>query len=105
MDKRAYERRSYSVPIEISYISEGDKFSAQSVNHCEEGMCFESQVAFLIGDTLYVRVKDFHPHGPCVGLCEGLRSMTLAEVRWCHEVSDKVTPHYQVGIKFYASVY
>ena len=111
MDKRKNSRRSYPVPIEISYVNESyinevEKLRAKLVNHCEDGMCFGCRVAFLKGQTLYVRVKDFHPHGPsCVGLCEGMRSMTLAEVKWCHEVSDKATSHYQIGIKFYAPVF
>ncbi len=104
-EKRAYKRREYSVPIEISYINKGNGLSAQSLNHCEGGMSFESTLPFQPGSTLNIRVKEFHPHGPCTGLCEGLRSITLAEVKWCSEVTVADVPHYQVGIQFYAPVY
>ena len=104
-EKRAYTRRQYAVPIEISYISKENKFRAESINHCENGMCFESKPSFHPGETINIRVKDFHPHGPCIGLCEGLRSITLAEVKWCSEVADTDISHYRVGIQFYAPVY
>ena len=104
-EKRAYTRRNYPVPIDVSYISKERNLSAQSLNHCEGGMCFESTSFFYLGETLNIRVKDFHPHGPCTGLCEGLRSITLAEVKWCNEVPDSDTSHYRVGIKFYAPIY
>jgi hypothetical protein len=104
-EKRAYERRQYCVPIEISYINKGNGSSAQSLNHCEGGMCFESALPFHPGETVNIRVKEFHPHGPCKGLCEGLRSITLAEVKWCSEASITNVSHYRVGIQFYAPVY
>ena len=78
---------------------------AQSLNHCEGGMCFESALPFHPGETVNIRVKEFHPHGPCKGLCEGLRSITLAEVKWCSETSITNVSHYRVGIQFYAPVY
>lgn len=104
-EKRVYTRRRYQVPIEISYISKGKNLSAQLLDHCEGGMCFESHFSFQPGETLNIRVKEFHPRGPCVGLCEGLRTITLAEVKWCSDVSDTETSNYRVGIKFYAPVY
>ncbi len=104
-EKRAYTRRHYTVPIEISYISKEDKFGAQTLNHSEGGMCFESKSAFHPGETLNIRVKDFHPKGPCTGLCEGLRSISLAEVKWCHDMSDTDPSNYRVGTQFYAPVY
>ena len=104
-DKRAYTRQNYAVPIEISHISKGNSLSAQSLNHCEGGMCFESRFSFHPDETLNVRVKEFHPHGPCIGHCKGLRSVTLAEVKWCCELPEADISHYRVGIKFYAPVY
>jgi hypothetical protein len=68
-------------------------------------MFFESTSFFYLGETLKIRVKEFHPHGPCIGLCEGLRFITLAEVKWCNGVPDSDTSHYRVGIKFYAPIY
>lgn len=104
-EKRAYKRQRYPVPIEISYINKRKSRSAQSLNHCEGGMCLESDLPFHLGATLNIRIEEFHRHGPCTGLCEGLRSITLAEVKWCSEVTVADVAHYQVGIQFYAPVY
>jgi hypothetical protein len=104
-DRRAFERRNYQIPIETSSVRGGKMLNAQSINHCEGGMCFESNAAFHTGMTLFVRVKDFHPHGPCRGLCEGLRSITLADVKWCTETIETDVSRYKVGIQFYAPVY
>lgn len=104
-EKRAYNRRQYCVPIEISYVHKGKRLSAESLNHCEGGMCFDSALSFQPGTTLNIRVIEFHPHGPCTGLCEGLRSIALAEVKWCSEDTARGAPRYQVGIQFLAPVY
>ena len=104
-DRRLFERRNYQIPIEISFVRDGKISNAQSLNHCESGMCFESTSSYHPGATLTVRVKDFHPYGPCIGLCEGLRSITLAEVRWCTEIAETDVSHYRVGIQFFAPVY
>jgi hypothetical protein len=104
-EKRSFTRHNYQVPIEISYVGHGIISGAQSLNHCEGGMCFDSSTSFHPGVTLSVRVKEFHPHGTCIGLCEGLRSISLAEVKWCTEINDTHVSHYRVGIQFLAQVY
>ena len=104
-ERRAFERSDYQIPVEISFVRDGKISSAQSLNHCEGGMCLVSSSAFHPGASLRVRVKDFHPHGPCTGLCKGLRSITLAEVRWCTAIADPGASHYRVGIQFFAPVY
>ena len=104
-DRRLFERRNYQIPIEISFFRDGKISTAQSLNHCESGMCIESTSSFHPGATVTVRVKDYHPYGPCIGLCEGLRSITLAEVRWCTEIAEADVSNYRVGIQFFAPVY
>ena len=105
MERRAFERRNYQIPIEVSFVRGGRSSNAQSLNHSERGMCFESTSAYCPGATLTVRVKDFHPHGSCTGLCEGLRSITLAEVRWCTEIAEADDSPHRVGIQFFAPIY
>lgn len=104
-ERRAFKRNNYQIPVEISFVRDGKISSAQSLNHCEGGMCLATNGAFHPGVSLSVRVKDFHPRGPCIGLCKGLRSITLAEVRWCTEIADPDVSQYRVGIQFFAPVY
>lgn len=84
-EKRAYERRSYSAPIVFSYFNKEHCFDAQTINHGTEGMCFKSNLFLRPGATLCIRIKKFRPNGPCSGFCEGLRSITLTEVKWCND--------------------
>ena len=102
-EKRDCERRNNNVPIVFSYFNKNDCFDAQTLNHCPEGLCFKSGSSLRSGDTLYIRVKDFHPHG--TGACEGLRSATLAKVQWCAEIPANGTPSYRVGVKYYSPIY
>jgi hypothetical protein len=104
-DKRAYPRRNFPAPLEISYINDLKRSDAQLVNHCEGGMCIKSKTAYTPGAILNVRLKRFRPNEPCAGLFEGLRSMALAEVKWCHEAMDNRRPCFNIGIKFSAPVY
>jgi len=104
-EKRSYERRSYNAPIVFSHFNKKQLFDAQTLNHCGRGMSFKSNVFLQTGATLYIRVKEFHPNGSCTGLCEGLRSATLAEVKWCHEAPGAEASPYGVGVKYFETVY
>ena len=103
-DKRDCDRRSYTVPIVFSYFNKNDNFDAQTLNHCMNGMCFKSGSSLRSGATLYIRVKKFHPHGPCTGRCEGLHFAILAEVKWCEKILDRGTSSYKVGVKYYGPI-
>jgi len=96
-EKRAYKRQSFTAPIVFTYFNKEHLFDAQTLNHCDGGMSFKSNVFLKPGVTLYIRVKEFHPNGPCTGACKGLRSETLAEVKWCREMPDSNLFSYSVG--------
>jgi hypothetical protein len=104
-EKRTYARRNHTVPIALSYFNKKDCFDTQTFNHCADGMCLKSDFPLQPGATVYIRVQNFHPNGSCTGACAGLRSVTLAEVKWCNEVPGADTFSYEVGVKYYESVY
>ena len=104
-EKRSYIRRNYTVPIAFSHFNQNDWFDAQTLNHGAQGMCFKSSSSLRPGATLYIRVKDFHPNGPCTGVCEGLHTAILAEVKWCEEKLDSGTFSYHTGVKYFESIY
>jgi len=33
--------------------------------------------------------------------CRGLRTLTLADVKWCKEILDATEPFYEIGAKYY----
>ena len=104
-EKRTCERHSYTASIAFSYFNKEHCFEVQTLNHCAEGMCFKSNLFLQPGATVYIRVKKFHPHNSCTGLCHGLRSVTLAEVKWCDEEPDANVFSYWVGVKYYEPDY
>jgi len=100
-DKRACRRLRNTAAIEFSYFNKGNCFEAQMLNHCDEGMCFKSKVILRPGATVCIRVKNFHPNDACVDDWRGLRSITLAEVKWCKKILDANEPFYEVGAQYY----
>jgi hypothetical protein len=86
MEKRACERLNHTALIAFSFFNQEPSFDTQTLNHCLDGMCFKSSFFLQPGASLCIRVKKFNPNGSCTGLSEGLRSVTLAEVKWRSEV-------------------
>ena len=94
--------------ITVCVVEKGSEVGA----HILSGAVFEPRALDELfpdwqekGAPVNVKVTEFHPHGPCVGLCEGLRYNTLAEVKWCREITDTDIARYRVGIQFLAPVY
>jgi hypothetical protein len=104
-DKRACERRNHNAAIAFSYFNNEHCYEAQTLNHCAGGMRFKSEVFLQPGATLYIRVKKFHPDDACSGDCRELRSVTLAEVKWCKEFFNETKPFYEIGAKYYEPDY
>jgi hypothetical protein len=103
--KRACERLRYSATIEFSYFNKKHCYEAQTLNHCDGGICFKSEVSLQPSATVVIRVKNFHPHGDCNGDCRGLRSFTLAEAKWCKEILGETERFYEIGAKYYQPEY
>ncbi len=104
-ERRVYTRRRYSVPIVVSYFSGEFLFDTWTLNHSLGGLCFAARRRLEPGTVLYIKVKKFHPSGPCTGICAGLRSITLAEVVWSSKVFSDGNISYHAGVRYYESVY
>ena len=101
-EKRACERHRYIAPIVFSYFNKTHFFDAQTLNHCTSGMYIKSNFFLQPGAAVYIRVKKFNSNkGSCSGAYEGLRSVTLAEVKWCKHMHDENDSYYGVGVKYY----
>ena len=104
-EKRACERWKHTALIAFSYFNQEPSFDTQTLNYCLDGMCFKSSFFLQPGATLCIRVKKFNPNGSCAGLSEGLRSVTLAEVKWCSEIPGDKASRYGIGVKYFAQAY
>lgn len=52
-----------------NYFNAKDFFTAQTLNHCMDGMCFKSANPLKLGKTISIRVKSFKPNALYNGHC------------------------------------
>jgi hypothetical protein len=104
-EKRTYERCGCTALIAFSYFNKEQCFNVKTINHSEDGMSFKSSFFLQPGATVYIRAKKNLPNGYGTFVCEGLRSVTLAEVKWCSEELDADAFSYRIGVKYYGLVY
>jgi hypothetical protein len=103
-EKRRTGRFRIEAPIRCSYFNMPAGGSAKTINFSRDGMYFVSDMQFHPGSAVLIRANNSNPHQKMPEDTEGLRQTTLAEVRWCRQISEKPT-HYQVGVKYYESWY
>jgi hypothetical protein len=104
-EKRHAERRRHVAPISFSYFNKEPCFDAQTFNCSSGGMCFKSKFFLKPGTIVCIRSKNSNPNGFGNGVVEELRSMTLAEVKWCREIHDGDVSAYGVGVNYFPPVY
>ena len=104
-EKRACERHGYAADIAFSYFNKEHSYNAETINLCTGGMCFKSNLWLQPGATVCIRLTKIHPDGLVSGACEGLRSVALAEVKWCNELPGAKALPYSVGVKYFNPVY
>ena len=105
IEKRACERWNHTALIAFSYFNQEPSFDTQTLNHCLDGMCFKSSFFLQPGTSLFIRVIKFNPDGSSTDLSEGLRSVSLAEVKWCSEVPGDKASQFLIGVKYFAPVF
>ena len=104
-EKRAFERHGYDAEIAFSYFNKKHSYNAEILNFGLGGMCFKSNLALQPGATICIRFIKNHPDGSSSGYCEGLRSVALAEIKWCNELPGSEASYYGVGAKYFGPVY
>ena len=104
-EQRIFDRHSFSADIAFSHFNQADSYQAQTLNLCTGGMCFKSSLSLQPGAMVAIRLEKIHTKSPGNASCEGLRCLTLAEVRWCSEVPDDKTLPYGIGVRYFEPVY
>lgn len=104
-DNRADERCKHTAIIEFSLFNRDRFYVAQTMNHSDEGLCFKAEIPLKPGVTVLVKAENRHPNGACNGDCLGLRSLTLAQAKWCKEMLDESGPFYEIGAQYYLPEY
>ncbi len=104
-EKRSCKRCTYEAVIRMMHFNCGHWLEAQTLNHCLDGMCVNSNVHFRPGTALLIRVEHCASNGSCACAFEGLPNICLAEVKWCREISDATLSSYDLGFKYFAPEY
>ena len=104
-EKRAFERRTCNALMAFSHFNQTYSHDARILNCSAGGMCFQAGVSLRPGATICIRVKEFDPPDVRDDCEDRLRCMSLAEVKWCHEMPGADSTTYRVGVKYQAPIY
>jgi hypothetical protein len=104
-EKRTCDRHRLKADVMFSYFNKEPSYFAQTQNLGSGGMCFCTSLLLKPGSTVCIRLKKVHADASGAGCCEGLRSITLGQVQWCHEVSGFEAAKYSAGIKYLEPTY
>ncbi len=101
-EKRADERFASNAAIIFSYFSTKNWAENRSVtlNISAGGMCFESRHLFKPRANLYIRTEQNPETVSGIRNWNLLRTSTLAQVRWCREITREDGSWYSIGVKY-----
>ena len=100
-EKRVSKRYEQKASVTCCYINCPDPCGGELINYSKSGMCFETIGLFREKTTVLVRS---HPDSWGTidpETLEGLRTVSIAEVKWCNEFADDENPHYEIGVQYY----
>ena len=101
VENRANKRKDIALPVVFSYFNKEKCFEAQALNHCPGGVCFKSEVFLKPGAAIFLRVNYFDANNRNSKNHGGIRSVSIAEVKWCSEILDSKVSSYKIGVKYY----
>ena len=104
-ERRTYERHKLSADVTFSHFNKDPSYFAQTLNFGSGGMCINSSLLLKPGATVCIHLKKIHPKASGTGFCEGVRSVTLGEVKWCSELSGPTDFPYSIGVKYFNPAY
>jgi len=104
-ENRTFDRHDLKADVTFSFFNQESSYFAQTLNLGSGGMCFLTRRRLNPGTTVCIRLEKVH--GAAAGACctEGLRTITLGQVKWCSEVIRHETAEYAVGIRYFEPDY
>jgi len=101
LNRRNHLRLHGKASVICRHFSKPITFTGRMLNFSKSGMYFESGAFIKEGTPIYFRLTDCTAFVPEPKLCEGLRSVSLAEVKWAREVQNKNTTCFGIGVKYF----
>lgn len=103
IDNRMDRRYASTFQLKYSFFSstQGSLFEATAFNCSDGGLCFQS--AFPLKQWQYICVRSGPVDSelsPTTREAVPVKSLALAQVRWCRSDPDTAMPRYTIGIKY-----
>jgi hypothetical protein len=99
-DKRRYERIRCEAVIEWSYFNQDVYFDAKLINFSKNGVYFETDRELKQGVSIFLNTKSIRPSMSNSKHHQRPRSVSLGEVQWCLDLSERDKSCYGVGVRF-----
>jgi len=104
-EKRASQRSPCNALISFSHFNQTPSYDAKMLNYGAGGMCFQSSHFLRPGASVCIRLKEGQSFASLENNGSGLRCISLAEVKWCHELPRAESVTYGVGVKYQPPAY
>lgn len=103
IERRANERCSHQTSVTCAYFNSNRFYHAEATNHSIDGINFFPDFPLKPGSSIYVRIDSYSPESHRTGTCDcrGVRTIGLAEVKWCKEISGSYGAFYSIGLKYH----
>ncbi len=99
-DQRASRRFRHKCHLVCSLIHQEDCYTVIKKDHSKGGLSFRSRLEFRPGTVLCIRNNACEIQSLTPEAWEGVRSISLAEVRWCHEEKELGNIFFDIGVQY-----
>ena len=104
-ENRKIERHPYEGAIIFSYFNLQKYFSGKSRNYSKEGICIQSNIPIKPGSSIYFRwQQDRGGDSKHTKFHEGFRTVGIADVKWCKEITSSTRIQFLIGAKYHCSL-
>ena len=100
-EKRLSKRYNCASTIKWSHFNTQNCYPASAMNFSKTGLYFESTRAVDPGSTILIRTEEFPSENSNSDGQAYLRTICLAEVKWCRELEGTSVTLYGVGAKYH----
>jgi len=99
--RRVEERYNCEARIKWSYFNKGRFYDAKILNLSRNGIYFETPHEIKPGTTILIRVETLPTNILRSEECLCLRTVSLADVKWCSESSKDGFSNFGVGVRHF----
>ena len=102
-ERRADKRCCHQASVTCAYFNSDRFYHVGATNHSKDGISLFADLPLKPGASIYVRVDSYSPGDQLMGMggCRGMRTIGVAEVKWCKEIPGAYGSFYSIGLKYY----